>query len=270
MFRSRSTIQFYALIVSFLLFSAELFPQGKGKNIEVLDLNDVDLDEYEDKWQGVPKSEAREVSEDVSIERIVEPSSEYRYSSFGKSDPFLKPTMKMTIQESTSADSDTTSIAGKEVPMVSPLQAYPLDELEVKGVWVLEDQSTRAIVMTPKKEGIVIKVGDPIAAGKVLQLTRSKLVVRQYRLRDDGVREYEDISLPIGLQSDSDRGVIKFNPGQAPEFVRFGQEVETDAPMQQAQEAADVSQTAEAPSVEQPATSQQMDQQSQQNAIEQE
>ncbi len=201
-----------------------LSAQQESAGVSVLDLNDIDLEQSEENWQNVPPSQATDVTKSVTIEEIIEPTMEYRYSPFGKADPFLRPNLRQTIAEGNSNDPNAKPSSGTEIPMVSPLQGYPLDDLEIKGVWVLQNGSARAVVMTPKKEGIVVKEGDPIAAGKILSIARQRMVVRQYRIRDDGVREFEDTELPIGLSKDTDRGVIKFAPGKKPEFVRFGEE----------------------------------------------
>lgn len=214
-----------ALMLAATMFSRLLVAQQQMNGVNVLDLNDVDLEQAEENWENIQPVQANDVTKSVTIEEIVEPTMDYRYSPFGKPDPFLRPTIRQTIAETSQNKSGQKKVlAGTEIPMVSPLQGYPLDELEVKGVWVLQDGSTRAVVMTPKKEGIVVKPGDPIAAGKILSIARNKMMVRQYRLREDGVREFEDTELSIGLSADKDRGVIKFEPGKKPEFVRFGQE----------------------------------------------
>jgi hypothetical protein len=73
--------------------------------------------------------------------------------------------------------------------------------------------------MTPKGEGVVVKEGDPISSGKVLNIKREQLTVRLYRLRADGVREYEDVGMKIGGVNTNAEGVIKLEPGKDPVFV---------------------------------------------------
>ena len=109
--------------------------------------------------------------------------------------------------------------------MVSILQGYPLSDLTVKGLWQVASGETRAIVLTPRNEGVVVKEGDPIASGKVLSIKRDQLQVRLYRLRSDGVREYEDVSLKIGSTNHQVKGVIKMEPGKE---SRLGKSVGDD------------------------------------------
>lgn len=194
-------------------------------DVEVIDLNEINLREAQESWESVQQPRGTDVTDSVRIEEIIEPPTDYRYSAFGKPDPFKRPSLELTGNVSPAAlTTGVDEVTASEIPMVSPLQAYPLEELEVKGVWVLRGGETRAIVMTPKKEGIVVKVGDPIAAGKVLSINRQSLIVRQYRIREDGVREFEDLELAIGNQQEKRRGIIKLSPGKDPEFVKFDDE----------------------------------------------
>ncbi|MFW7380390.1 MAG: pilus assembly protein PilP [Oligoflexus sp.] len=207
--------------------------QEELSEVEVIDLNEINLKEAQESWENVQKPTATDVTGSVRIDEILEPSGDYRYSSFGKPDPFQKPSLESASPVRSTAENNAI-INGSEIPIVSPLQAYPLDELEVKGVWVLRGGETRAIIMTPKKEGIVVKVGDPIAAGKILSIKRNQLLVRQYRLREDGVREFEDLELSFGNVKEQQRGIIRLDPGKDPEFVKFDEERGQEAQQQQA------------------------------------
>jgi len=189
-------------------------------DVDVIDLNEINLREAQQSWESTQRPTGSDVTDSIRIDEIIEPSGEYRYSSFGKPDPFQQPTVQQTSSISR-VENRNGEVSGSEIPMVSPLQAYPLDELEVKGVWVLKGGETRAIIMTPKKEGIVVKVGDPIAAGKILSIKRTQLKVRQYRIREDGVREFEDLEMNFGIGQDQPKGIIRLNPGKEPEFVQF-------------------------------------------------
>jgi Tfp pilus assembly protein PilP len=201
---------------------------GQQADVEVMDLNEIDLEQAEESWENLPAEKAADITDSVKVDEIVEPSSEYRYSSFGKPDPFRKPQVTSSSPMGQEEKGNQT-VSGAEIPIISPLQAYPLEDLDVKGVWVLGNGQTRAIIMTPKKEGIVVKEGDPIAAGKVMNIERTKLVVRQYSVREDGVREFEDLEISIGRNQDRKKGFIRLNPGKDPEFVNFNDDAKVEA-----------------------------------------
>lgn len=220
--------------------SAETAPE-KAEDLEVIDLNES-LDEQQvDKWDSA-KTAYPSAATPVTIENIVEPSSEYHYASFGKPNPFLAPQPKseseMLETESTvstpASDDSAISLSSipapaqgpaavsgamQEIPVVSTLQKYPLARLELKGVWQLDTGDRRAIVMTPNKEGVIVKMEDPIAAGKVLDIKRDRIVVRQYRIRDDGVREFSDENLYLGDAKRREKTFVRLLPGKEPEFT---------------------------------------------------
>ncbi|WP_176736331.1 pilus assembly protein PilP [Oligoflexus tunisiensis] len=191
-------------------------PVKKRKPAERLDLNQIDLEQVEEEWDSTPTRSTIDVGSSVKIREIVEPSSEYSYASFGRPDPFQAPAALM--DPGTSAGASVTP-EGSEIKITSPLQRYPLNDLNVKGIWQLSTGEVRAVILTPKGEGVVVKEGDPISSGKVLSIKRELLTVRLYRLRSDGVREYEDVGMKIGGSSDASQGVIKLEPGKDPVFV---------------------------------------------------
>ena len=56
-------------------------------------------------------------------------------------------------------------------------------------------------------EGYIAKVGDPIGpAGKIVSINKNALVARQYRILDDGTREFADKS--IGLRTSIRQDII--------------------------------------------------------------
>lgn len=219
--------------------------EEKLDDLDVIDLNEP-LDEQVEKWDSAQTRYPTQ-STPVTIENIVEPSGEYRYASFGKPNPFLPPLKiqneadgvagvegdmspasdlamaSITSGVNTSAAAPSENGGGgagrmHEIPVVSTLQKFPLARLELKGVWQLESGEKRAIVMTPNKEGIIVKVSDPISAGKILEINRDHLVVRQYRLREDGVREFADENLYLGSAARREKTFVRLLPGQPPEF----------------------------------------------------
>lgn len=198
----------------------------KKKKQEVLDLNQVDLEQVEEDWDSAPKQQAIEPKNRLKLNDIIQPSSDYSYASFGKADPFQAPELSTFQPTATKAGSngatvDETVGVGNEIKMSSPLQAYPLAQLKVKGVWKLESGEVRSLVQTPKNEGVVVKAGDPISSGKVVSIDHEVMVVRLYKVRKDGVREYVDQRLPIGEKAAPiDKGVIKLEPGKDAQFIQ--------------------------------------------------
>ncbi|NRA64648.1 MAG: pilus assembly protein PilP [Pseudobacteriovorax sp.] len=204
------------------------FSAAAQNDLEVLDLTDLDLKE-----DAIPIEDLkdRSVGNGLNIEEIVEPTTEYRYSSFGNDDPFLAPPAK-SIDQEIKEQTEAEKVFGSEIPMVSPLQAYPLEQLSVKGVWKLPDGESRAVIMTPKKEGVVVKKGDPIAVGKILDIQRRRLLVRQYRLREDGTRVFTDIEVNIGDIKKDEIGTIRLRPGANPQFDRLDKtSIRDDSPL---------------------------------------
>ncbi len=202
--------------VSLILLNISILCMGQNK-VDVLDLSNIDLESETVNLDEVKKPASQ--TQELKVEEIVEPDSEYRYASFGKEDPFAKPSLK-------SSSNNTTAVGGplgvgSEIPMISPLQAFPLDQLAVKGVWVLPNGEARAVIMTPKKEGVIVKNEDPISAGKVLDIRRDRILVRQYKLRTDGSRTFTDIEIPIGERRPQQLGTIKLTPGRSPTFERI-------------------------------------------------
>jgi Tfp pilus assembly protein PilP len=191
-------------------------PGKKKRQAERLDLNQIDLEQVEEEWESTPTKSTVDMGSSVKIREIVEPSGEYSYASFGRPDPFTAPAALM--DPGTNAGASVTP-EGSEIKIISPLQRYPLTDLNVKGVWQLSSGETRAVILTPKGEGVVVKEGDPISSGKVLSIKREQLTVRLYRLRADGVREYEDVAMKIGATGQAAEGVIKLEPGKDPVFV---------------------------------------------------
>jgi Tfp pilus assembly protein PilP len=190
----------------------------KRKQAERLDLNQIDLEQVEEEWDSTPTKSTVDMGNSVKIREIVEPSGEYSYASFGRPDPFVAPAALMDPGANEGATPAFVP-EGSEIKIVSPLQRYPLSDLNVKGVWQLSSGETRAVILTPKGEGVVVKEGDPISSGKVLSIKREQLTARLYRLRSDGVREYEDVAMKIGGAPDKSQGVIKLDPGKDPVFV---------------------------------------------------
>ncbi|MCX6131270.1 MAG: hypothetical protein NTX25_19695 [Proteobacteria bacterium] len=197
------------------------------EKVHSLDLNQVDLEQLEEDWDSTPKKSKDGVGDSVKIKEIIEMTGEYSYASFGRPDPFIQPDLSFEAVDNSVMQN--VSPTGKEISIVSPLQGFPLSDLKVKGLWQISSGETRAVILTPRNEGVVVKEGDPISSGKILSIHRDQLRVRLYRLRADGVREYEDVSLKVGASREKPKGVIKLEPGKEPVF--FNPEVEKPKPV---------------------------------------
>lgn len=158
------------------------------------------------------KDKRFQIEDSLEIEDIVEPKGEYHYAAFSRPNPFLAPDLDLTI--------NPMQIGGTEIPMLNALQNYPLKDLEVKGIWALANGARRAIVMTPRKEGVIVQVDDPISAGKVKEIANDHIVARQFKVLADGTRQFEDITMYLGEAKTDHKGVIRFLPGAEPIFDR--------------------------------------------------
>lgn len=199
--------------------------------VQEIDVDEVaapekSADENEDNWESSRSLKAADISTAITIEQIIEPPSEYHYAAFGKPNPFMPPVSAakdgLTVAAvPMSIVPSQTVVGGAEIPVINPLQYFPLSQLNLKGIWQVSNGEMRAIVMTPRKEGVIVKVNDPVSAGKVVAIQRDKMVVRQYKIRADGSREYVDVNVFLGetkvepLRAGS---VVKLNPGQDPLF----------------------------------------------------
>ncbi len=90
------------------------------------------------------------------------PTPEVRYTGGGKRDPF-RP---MTISAPT-------------LQTLSQLQSFNLNELSLVGTLLGNDMS--ALLMTPKKEGIIARVGDKVGnqGGRIVLIGNTHIVVRE-------------------------------------------------------------------------------------------
>jgi len=191
---------------------------------EIIDLSGLDLEDQNSNWQQIANPRALNMTDSINIEQIMDPRADYRYSAFGKKDPFSPPSSDLLDQLRSDLIKEGP-IAGEEIPIVSPLQAHSIDNLVVTGVWIRKkDQKARAVVVTPKGEAIVIKKGDPISAGKVLDIQRDYVLTRQYNIRSDGAREYSDLKLTVRSKEKKNNGFIRLLPGKKPQFLKVAGE----------------------------------------------
>jgi len=207
-------------------FGDEEAERVKENQPKVVDLNEIDLEQVEDNWDSVSPVAPVNPNSGIKIKDIVEPTNEYTYASFGKPDPFAYPFLQRR-PGAADAGADGSlppgmggipGVSSNEIAISSPLQSYPIEVLTVKGVYQLSDGEMRAMVLTPKNQGIVVKSGDPMSSGKVLRIERDALIVRLYRIRKDGVREYDDKRIQFGIANPADKGSIKLAPGKVAQF----------------------------------------------------
>lgn len=158
---------------------------------------------------------AEEITSGVRVEDIIEPPSDYRYAAFGKSDPFVPP---MVTEE---AQPEPEPAGALEIPIVSPLQRYPVYQLKIVGIWRLTSGERKAMIMTPPDQigtgaGVIVKTGDPIGdhGGKILGIGEDYMTIREFTLAADGTRQFEDHQMWMGKRSIEDlAGRIRFAPG---------------------------------------------------------
>jgi Tfp pilus assembly protein PilP len=154
---------------------------------------------------------SREITQGIKVEDVVEQNSGYNYRST-RDDPFIPPIL---IKER----APSKPVTGIEIAIVSPLQMYSLSELKISGIWVSDDQLWKALVMTPKGEGIITKEGDPIGSGggRIVAIRDEGIRAREFTIKRDGTREYKDTMMAITALEDAavqnTGGSILINPG---------------------------------------------------------
>ena len=199
------------------------------QNVEennVTDLGSIDFNEKELEWSN--RSEAEDDMGDISIiEEIIENNDDYSYAGFRRPDPFKEPSIDelkraYLIQEARfkKMNDNLDKNIGVGIPMVSSLQYYKLKELQVKGIWVSSSGEPRAIVRTPKNEGVIVKKDDPISAGKIIEIDKEKIIARQYKIQSDGTRTYKDWPLYLKKPKDILTGSVVFEAGKDVKFEK--------------------------------------------------
>ena len=193
---------------------------------QVLDLSKIDFEQKEKEWNS--RIEAEGDDSDISIlDEIIENTDDYTYSGYKRPDPFSEPSEEQLkkaflIQEARFTESPNTVVdeKGKEIAIKSILQSFRISELNVKGIWVGSDGASKAMIMTPNSEGVIVKVNDPISAGKVLQIYPDRVLVRQYKYQEDGTRIYDDVNIYLRAPKLIENGSIVFNAGKGVEFKK--------------------------------------------------
>lgn len=186
--------------------------------------NFINLSEKETdlEWGSKPKFPTGSETKKIIIDEILEPQFHYNYSSFGTPDPFKKPDWSTTNPDLENIDEDyvdsDASQNGAEIPVISELQKFPLKDLQIKGIWLRADGTKKVLIMTPSKTGVIAGVGSPISAGKVVDIMKNYIVVRQYEINKEGARIYEDKELFMEGSTIEPKAVVKLVPGEPPIF----------------------------------------------------
>ena len=112
----------------------------------------------------------------------------YRYSSQNKRNPFMPPLAK-NLEKSV-----------EDTPITNSLQQHALTELHVVGIWKVDNNDNKALIVTPNNEGIVAQIGTLIGLnqGEIVKIESDFIRIREYSTSLEGVREFEDFDLPIG------------------------------------------------------------------------
>lgn len=203
-----------------------------AEEMEISDAQKVTDEEMIADYGNLDGDIAKDVTEGVRIEDIIQPYSEYHFSSFGKPDPFVPP---ITIEELNKKGEDVV-----EVELKSVLQKHPLLALKVAGVWQV-GTIRKALVTTPQNEGVVVQEGDPMGlrGGKVIGINDDFVTVREFDLVADGTRQFEDIKVFLTGKKPKEGGKIVFKAGAEPVIVEPEVAAKIEAPILAAPPAGD-------------------------------
>jgi Tfp pilus assembly protein PilP len=178
------------------------------------------------------ESTAKEITKGVRVEDIVEPPSDYHYASFGKPDPFVPPLLPPAPAPDKGAGPSSL-----EVPIVSALQRYSIDNLLIVGIWQHSNGDRKALILTPSGsdqggQGVIVRAGDPIGnrGGKILAIANDFIAVREFFLAPDGIRQYEDRRMLMTITPPERQPAhLLFKPGErVPKEVTDGKDVNLD------------------------------------------
>jgi len=171
-------------------------PDEMAGEMSDTEMSNISWDSYLDISEG--EGIAADITNGIRVEDIVEPPSQYRYAAFGKADPFIPP-MLTGYKESS-----------LEIPIVSVLQRYRVGNLRIVGLWEITTGERKALIMTPKEEGIIATVGDSIGkrGGKILSIEEDSVNVREFTLAPDGTRQFEDTMMYLGNEQPDEEEAI--------------------------------------------------------------
>ena len=197
---------------------APQIPQGPAKTSKDATPVPVETDAADD---GV--SVAKDVSARSRFEEVAEDPSDFHYVGSEKSDPFLPPLITSPEGSKVPGAVLKAQPGSIEIPIVSPLQQYELNQLNVVGVWQLTTGERKAMILAPANgggagQGIIVKTGDPVGnrGGKITSIGEEYVNVREFMLAPDGSRRYLDQKMQMGKkEADDVPRKIRFTPGAA-------------------------------------------------------
>ena len=168
-------------------------------------------------------SVGKDVSGRSQFEEISEDPTDFHYVGSEKSDPFLPPLITSSEGFKVPGAVMKAQPGGIEIPIVSPLQQYELNQLNVVGVWQLPTGERKAMILVPANgvgagQGIIVKTGDPVGnrGGKITSIGEEYVNVREFMLAPDGSRRYLDQKMQMGKKEAEDvPRKIRFTPGAA-------------------------------------------------------
>lgn len=173
-----------------------------------------------------------DITRELTVEEITEPSIDFQYVSYGKDDPFVPP---MTLDEDGNRKSIDALSRGKkprkevdsvEIAIVNNLQKYDLKKLKVVGIWQGASGERKALVLAPKGKGAmggVGVVGVPVTKGTqignrggvVVSIGPDRVNVREFVLLHDGKKHFKTTSKYLGDKEPEVKAEkLIFDPGQ--------------------------------------------------------
>lgn len=128
-----------------------------------------------------------DITKQTKVEDIIPSAKEYSYVSFNKPSPFIPPLL-------------SSNMKGSETSLVSVLQRQRIDQIQVVGIWTLENMERKALVITDEDEGVIVAVGDLIGkkGGKIVAIEPDHIKIREFNRAPDGTRQFEDIEKWLG------------------------------------------------------------------------
>ncbi len=138
------------------------------------------------KWdsKGPYEQEVGSSVKEIAVKDILEDPLDYAYAGGRMSDPFSPP-------------SQSAMRTKVEIPVMNALQNFNTEVLSLVGIWLVDKATHKALITTPKGEGVVVAIGDPIGnrGGKILEIFEKFLIAREFVLAPDGTRLFQDKTL---------------------------------------------------------------------------
>ena len=127
----------------------------------------------------------------------------YHYSSMTRTSPFVPPLV-------------STYYSRVKIPILSEVQRYKLIDLRLAGVWTNKRGQSKALIITPEDEGVIVEEGSPIGlkGGRIVNISMDGLKVRQFILAPDGTRIFSDrhLKYPSTQKKKRSHNIINAKP----------------------------------------------------------